>query len=100
CRIAGPIPTMVIFVAAAVAFPTRWWKKLLAAALGVPFLYLVNALRLTVLAVIGAWDHGGAVFKFTHEYIWQGIYIIFVVVVWLAWVELLARRRRASWAIR
>jgi len=91
----GAIPTMVIFVAAVVAFPTRWWKKLLGVMLGVPFLYGINTLRLSVLAVIGAWDHGGAKFRFAHEYVWQGIYIIFVVVVWLAWVELLVRRKNA-----
>jgi len=91
----GAIPTMVIFVAAVLAFPTRWWKKLLGVMLGVPFLYGINTLRLSVLAVIGAWDHGGAIFKFAHEYVWQGVYIIFVVLVWLAWVELLVRRKNA-----
>ena len=91
----GAIPTMVIFVAAVVAFPTRWWRKLFGVALGVPLLYGINTLRLTVLAAIGAWDGGGAIFKFAHEYVWQGIYIIFVVVVWLAWVELLVRRKKA-----
>ncbi|MCX5771371.1 MAG: archaeosortase/exosortase family protein, partial [Candidatus Hydrogenedentes bacterium] len=89
----GAIPTMVIFVAAVLAFPTRWWKKLLGVLLGVPFLYGINTLRLSVLAVIGAWDRGGEIFKFAHEYVWQGIYIIFVVLVWLAWVELLVRRK-------
>ena len=91
----GAIPTMVIFVAAVVAFPTRWWKKLLGVVLGIPFLYGINTLRLSVLAVVGAWDHGGAIFTFAHEYVWQGIYIIFVVLVWLAWVELLVRRKNA-----
>lgn len=90
----GAIPTMVIFVAAVLAFPTRWWKKLAGIGLGLPFLYVVNALRLTVLAVIGAWNQGGPIFKFAHEYVWQGIYIIFVVVAWLSWVELLARREK------
>lgn len=91
----GAVPTMVIFVAAVLAFPTRWWKKLLGMLFGVPVLYGINTLRLTVLAVIGAWDRNGAIFKFAHEYVWQGIYIIFVVVVWLAWVELLVRRKKA-----
>jgi exosortase/archaeosortase family protein len=62
-------------------------------AVGIPLLYGINTLRLTVLAVIGAWDRGGAIFKFAHEYVWQGIYIIFVVIVWLGWVELLVKAR-------
>jgi len=92
----GAIPTMVIFIAAVLAFPARWWKKLVGIGAGLPVLYGVNTLRLTVLAVIGAWDHGGAIFKFAHEYVWQGIYIIFVVVTWLAWVELLVRRGKSK----
>lgn len=90
----GAIPTMVIFIAAVLAFPARWWKKLAGIGVGLPFLYIVNTLRLTILATIGAWDNGGAVFKFAHEYVWQGVYIIFVVVAWLAWVELLVRRKK------
>lgn len=92
----GAIPTMVIFVSAVLAFPARWWKKLVGIGAGLPILYSVNTLRLTVLAVIGAWNHGGSVFRFAHEYVWQGVYIIFVVVTWLAWVELLVRRKKAG----
>ena len=90
----GAIPTMVIFLAAVLAFPAQWWRKLLGMLTGVPLLFGINTLRLTVLAVIGAWNRGGAIFKFAHEYVWQGIYIIFVVMVWLAWVELLVRRKK------
>jgi exosortase/archaeosortase family protein len=91
----GAIPTMVIFLAAVLAFPTQWWRKLLGMLVGVPALFFINTLRLTVLAVIGAWNHGGPIFKFAQEYVWQGIYIIFVVVVWLVWVELLVKRKNA-----
>ncbi|MCP4643042.1 MAG: exosortase/archaeosortase family protein [bacterium] len=88
----GAIPSMSIFLAAVVAFPVLWWKRLAGIAVGVPALYVVNVLRLACLAVIGAWTDGGPWFKFAHEYVWQGIYIIFVVGIWLIWVELLVRR--------
>ena len=88
---------MSIFVAAIVAFPTRIWKRLLGLAGGVPILYSVNLGRLSMLAIIGAYDDspGQKWFTFIHEYVWQGVFIIFVVAVWLAWVEFVVGRRTA-----
>lgn len=88
----GAIPSISIFVAAVLAFPVRFWRRLAGVLLGVPILYLVNVVRLTTLAFIGAWYGGGEVFRFSHEVVWQGIFIIFVVGVWLLWVEFFIRR--------
>ncbi|MBI1317394.1 MAG: exosortase H [Candidatus Hydrogenedens sp.] len=90
----GAIEVMAIFFAAVVAFPTRWWKRLLGILVGVPVMYLVNILRLTCLAVIGAYNP--EMFRFAHEYLWQAVYIIFVVVVWMLWVEYVVRDRDAA----
>lgn len=88
----GAIEAMAIFFSAIIAFPTRWWKRILGTLIGIPLLYLVNIMRLTCLGYIGAWDNGGEIFSFAHEYVWQGLYIIFVVAIWLLWVEILVRR--------
>lgn len=90
----GAIEVMSIFFAAVVAFPAPWWKRLLGILLGLPIMYLVNIFRLSCLAVIGALDQGGDWFNFAHEYVWQTVYIVFVVMVWLAWVEYVVRPRR------
>ncbi len=92
----GAIEIMAIFFAAVIAFPTRWWKRLLGVLLGLPVMYAVNVFRLAVLAFIGAVDHSREWFDFTHEYIWQTVYIIFVIVSWLLWVELIVRRGPAK----
>ncbi len=89
----GAIEVMAIFLAAIIAFPTRLWKKLLGILLGLPVMYAVNIFRLTCLAVIGALDTQHKYFNFAHEYVWQAIYIIFVVAVWLLWVEYVVRGR-------
>ena len=89
----GAVQSMAIFFAAILAFPARWWKRLAGIVVGVPILYWVNAFRLAILAVIGAYDNGGQWFKFAHEYVWQGIYIVFVVALWMGWVEILVKRR-------
>ncbi len=96
----GALPSMAIFVAAMLAFPTRWWKRLVGIAAGLPLLYGINVVRLVCLGLIGAYYEGGPEFDFAHHYVWQGIYIVFVVAIWMVWVEVLVkpgpRIRRAS----
>jgi exosortase/archaeosortase family protein len=89
----GAIEVMAIFFAAVVAFPTTWRKRLLGNLVGVPIMYGVNVFRLSCLAVVGALDAKGEIFKFVHEYVWQSVYIIFVVAVWLVWIEFVVRRK-------
>ena len=83
----GAIEVMSIFLAAVLAFPTLARKKLLGVLLGLPLLYGLNVLRVTCLFVIGAWDSDGRYLDFAHHYVWQTIYIVFVVIVWLTWVR-------------
>ena len=89
----GAIPSMSIFAAAVLAFPTALWGRAIGIVIGLPLLYMVNIGRLTFLAFIGAWTNHGELFTFFHEYVWQAVFIIFVVAVWLVWVETLVRWR-------
>jgi len=90
----GAIEIMAIFLAAVIAFPTTIRNRFWGAVVGVPLMYMVNIFRLTCLGVIGALDRSGKWFNFAHEYVWQVVYIVFVVVVWLLWVEFVVRRRQ------
>jgi exosortase/archaeosortase family protein len=83
----GAIEVMAIFLAAVLAFPATWSHRAWGIALGLPLLYLVNIFRLACLACLGAIDQSGAWFNFVHEYVWQAGYVIFVVIVWMAWAE-------------
>lgn len=93
----GAIPTMAIFFSAVLAFPTRWRKRLIGIGVGIPMLYAVNISRLSMLAVLGALDptRDRKWFTFVHEYVWQGVFLLFVVAVWMLWVEFVVRRRSA-----
>ena len=90
----GAIEVMAIFVAAILAFPAAWTRRLVGIVLGIPLLMALNVIRLTCLALLGAWDSSREYFNFAHEYVWQGIYIIFVLVIWLAWVEFIVKGKR------
>lgn len=89
----GAIEIFVIFFASVIAFPTRWWKRAFGILVGLPILYCVNIFRLFCLFVIRALDDEGTVFRFVHEYVWQTVYIVFVVALWLAWMEYVVRRK-------
>lgn len=89
----GAIEVMAIFLAAVLAFPATWRKKAVGLAAGVPLMYSVNIFRLSFLGVVGALDTEHKWFKFAHEYVWQAVYIVFVVAVWLAWVEYIVKRK-------
>lgn len=92
----GAIEVMAIFFSAVIAFPTSWRKRIIGLIFGLPLMYLLNIVRLTVLAIIGALDKGGAYFEFAHHYLWQSVYIVFVVVVWMSWIEFVVRGREAK----
>ncbi len=92
----GAIEVMVIFFAAVIAFPTRWWKRFVGLVVGIPLMYGVNIFRLVCLGMIGALDTspGREYFNFAHHYVWQSLYVVFVVAVWLLWIELLVKKRK------
>jgi exosortase H (IPTLxxWG-CTERM-specific) len=87
----GGAEAMAIFCGAVIAFPATVRKKLLAIALGVPALYIVNVLRLACLAFIGTFMSRQA-FDFAHVYVWQTVFIIFVVILWLIWIEKVVKK--------
>ncbi|MFC1736255.1 exosortase H [Candidatus Hydrogenedentota bacterium] len=84
----GGIEAMSIYFAALIAFPSRWPKKLIGIVAGIPLIFATNILRLACLCVLGAWNVEA--FEFVHLYVWQAIFIAFVVVLWLIWVDWIA----------
>lgn len=91
----GATEIMAIFLAAVLAFPATWRQRLAGLTVGIPALYGINIIRLACLATIGTLDSGGDWFNFFHEYVWQALYVIVVVLLWLAWVEFLIGRRNS-----
>lgn len=84
---------MAIFCASVIAFPATIKEKLLAVGIGLPALYVVNVLRLVCLGFLGAFA-SREVFQFAHVYVWQTIFILFVVCVWLLWIEKVVKKDR------
>lgn len=91
----GAIPSFAIYFAAVIAFPVSVRKRLVGIIAGLSLLYIVNIARLVFLGFLGAFDStpDRRWFTFIHEYIWQSIFLLFVVVVWLLWIEFIVRNR-------
>jgi archaeosortase B (VPXXXP-CTERM-specific) len=76
---------MLIFLAAMVAYPAGWKKKLIGAVLGIPFLYAINIVRMIFIMVVGNWSP--KTFDFMHLYFWQVAMILIIVSTWVLWIE-------------
>jgi archaeosortase B (VPXXXP-CTERM-specific) len=76
----------IVYCSCVLAYPTTLKNKGLGIAFGIPSLYAINLLRLTILALVGISYPG--MFEFVHVYLWQASFIIFVVVIFLLWLRL------------
>jgi archaeosortase B (VPXXXP-CTERM-specific) len=83
------IYSSIVYCSCVVAYPTTVKKKGLGIAFGVPSLYAINMLRLTILALVGILYP--SMFEFVHVYLWQASFIIFVVVIFLIWLKMIVR---------
>jgi archaeosortase B (VPXXXP-CTERM-specific) len=89
---------MLIFLAAMIAYPSSYKKKLIGAALGLPLLYVINIIRMIFIAVVGNWSP--QTFNFMHLYFWQVAMILIIVSVWILWIEKIVyyeRKREELW---
>lgn len=80
------VEACLILFAAIVAFPATWGHRLRGLLWGLLAIQGLNAVRVISLFYLGQWHAG--VFRFAHEYLWQGLIMLDVVVVWLIWVKL------------
>ncbi len=85
---------MLIFLAAMIAYPAGWKKKLIGAALGIPLLYVINVVRMVFITVVGNWSP--QTFDFMHMYFWQVAMILIIVSVWVLWIEKVVYHERKA----
>lgn len=79
------IEACIVLFAAIMAFPARWRHKLVGLAAGFAAVQALNVVRVISLFYLGQWNT--AAFNFAHEFLWQGLIMLDVLVVWLLWVR-------------
>lgn len=86
----GVLPTY-IYIAAVLAFPSRWAEKAWGILIGVPTIFVINLVRVITLMFFGAyWPD---LFEKVHIYVWQALVVGLSMAVWLFWVERFVRPR-------
>jgi archaeosortase B (VPXXXP-CTERM-specific) len=89
---------MLIFLAAVIAYPAKSTSKLMGVGLGIPFLYVINIIRMVFITIVGNWSPN--TFDFLHLYLWQVAMILIIVMVWILWIEKVVHRERKAVVIR
>lgn len=79
-----------LFASAVLAYPATWRQRLSGVLLGGVILYVVNLIRVLSLIYVGS--HFRSYFDTAHIYIWQSLFIVFALGLWLYWAGTLARR--------
>jgi exosortase H (IPTLxxWG-CTERM-specific) len=88
------VEAAIVLISAILAFPSSWMMKLWGIGLGFLVVQAVNLIRVATLFFIGQWNL--KVFEFAHLYMWQALIMLDVLIVWLIWMRLVARRKSAS----
>ncbi|MBL0123941.1 MAG: exosortase H [Betaproteobacteria bacterium] len=79
------IEACIVLLAAIVAFPAGWRHRAWGLAFGFLAVQGLNVVRIISLFYLGQWND--SVFRFAHEYLWQGLIMLDVLLVWLFWVR-------------
>lgn len=79
------VETMIIFLAAVLAFPSSWKSRIIGLALGVVAIQAVNLVRVVALFLTGAYFP--KLFDSSHTVIWQSVVILFGVLLWIFWAN-------------
>lgn len=79
------VEACIILFAAIVAFPAPWRHRAWGLLLGFIAVQGLNVVRVVSLFYLGQWHE--AAFRIAHEYLWQGLIMLDVLVVWLLWVR-------------
>src|SRR5436190_23486299 len=81
------VEATIVLVAAMLAFPAPWKRKLVGLAIGIVAVQGLNIIRVISLFYFGQWNRD--VFEWAHLYVWQALIMLDVLIVWLVWVRTL-----------
>ena len=83
------VEATIVLVAAMLAFPASWQRKLVGLAAGIVAVQGLNVIRVISLFYLGQWSESA--FEFAHQYVWQALIMLDVLIIWLLWVRTLPR---------
>lgn len=86
---------VILFAALILAYPATWRSKRMGLLIGIPAIFVMNAIRLLVVGVVSYLFP--SLFELVHDYVWQVLFVIMVFLLWLVWMEkVVALERKAT----
>jgi len=85
------IEAAIILVAAMLAFPAPWKHRAIGILAGAVTVQALNVVRVVSLFYLGQWST--TAFAWAHNYLWQTLIMLDVLIVWLVWIRALRRPR-------
>jgi exosortase H (IPTLxxWG-CTERM-specific) len=83
------VEATIVLVAAMLAYPAPWMRKLGGIVAGTIAVQGLNIVRVISLFYLGQWNRHW--FEWAHLYVWQALIMLDVLIVWLVWVRTLPR---------
>lgn len=83
---------MIITVSSILAYPTEKKKKVFGILFAIPFIFVFNLIRLLVLIYTAKFQSD--IFELVHSYLWQGTFLIVIILAWFLWIELVVNHER------
>ena len=85
---------MIIFTSFVLVYPAALKPKGMAILTGIPFIFGANMVRLLVMAWIDKLKPEYS--DYFHDYLWQVVFIIMIVFMWIIWIEMVVNRERKA----
>lgn len=79
------VEAAMILVAAILAYPAGWLRKLLGMVIGVVAIQLLNVIRIISLYYLGEWSEKAL--NIAHLYVWPGLIILDALIIFLIWIH-------------
>ena len=83
---------IMINISCILAYPTQLKEKTMGILIVFPLILSLNLVRILFLIYVGKYHPD--MFEFVHSYLWQGTFIIFIILTWFIWIELVVKRER------
>jgi len=81
------VEAAIVLISAMLAFPAPWKHRAIGILAGLLAVQLLNVVRVISLFYLGQWSTRA--FEWAHLYVWQGLIMLDVLIVWLVWIRTL-----------
>ena len=88
------VNAVFLFISFIVAYSSTFKSKVVGVVAGIPLILCTNILRLVVLGWVTEYWPKQA--KFFHDYVWETIFLFFIIALWFIWVNLVVNREKTA----